>query len=51
MITFIVDFSRFVWVDFMKEKSKALIKFKKFKEKVEKEIGYKIQCLHTNNGG
>ena len=49
MITFIDDFSRYVWVDFMKEKSEALIKFKEFKEKVEKEIGCKVQCLCTNN--
>jgi len=31
MITFIDDFSRHVWVEFMKEKSKALDNFKKFK--------------------
>ena len=48
--TFIDDFSRFVWVDFMKEKSKALIKFKKFKEKTEKEVECKIRCLRTDNG-
>jgi len=36
MITFINDFSRYVWVDFMKEKSTALDKFKEFKNKVEK---------------
>ena len=51
MITFINDFLRFVQVDFMKEKSKALMKFKEFKEKVEKEVRYNIQCLHTNNMG
>ena len=42
MIIFINDFSRFAWVDFMKEKSKALMKFKQFKEKTEKEVGCKI---------
>ena len=51
MITFIDDFSKFVWVDFMKGKLEALMKFKEFKEKVEKEIGCKIQCLCTDNGG
>ncbi len=51
MITFIDDFSRYIWVDFFKEKSESLSKFKKFKEKVEKELDQNIQCLCTNNGG
>lgn len=51
MVTFIDDFSRYVWVDFMKEKSETLNKFIEFKEKVEKEIGRRIQCLRTDNGG
>ena len=42
MIVFIDDFSRFVWVNFMKEKSEAIMKFKDFKEKVEKEVRCKI---------
>lgn len=33
----------------MREKVKAFSKFKEFKEKIEKEIGRKIQCLHTSN--
>lgn len=32
MITFIDDYYRYVWVDFMKEKSEALKKFIDFKE-------------------
>ena len=48
MITFIDDFSRFMWAYFMKEKSNILMKFKDFKEKIEKEIGCKIWCLQTN---
>jgi len=51
MITFIDNFSRYVWVDFMKEKSEALDKFKEFKNKVETEVGHKIQSLSTDNGG
>lgn len=51
MITFIDDFSRFVWVDFMKEKSEAFDKFKLFKELVESETSQKIKCLRTDNGG
>ncbi|KAF2320748.1 hypothetical protein GH714_030492 [Hevea brasiliensis] len=38
MITFINNFSRYVWVYFMKDKSKALCKFKEFKETIEKEL-------------
>jgi len=49
MITFIDDFSRYVWVDFVKEKSEALDKCKEFKNKAESEVGHKIKCLHTNN--
>ena len=37
MITFIDDFFRFVWANFMKEKLEALMKFKEFKEKIEKD--------------
>lgn len=51
MITFIIDdFSRYVWVNFMKEKPEALMKFKEFKEKIEKEVGCEIQCLRTATG-
>lgn len=32
----------------MKEKVKALSKFKEFKENVEKQVGKKIQCLCTD---
>ena len=51
MVTFIDDFSRYVWVFFMKEKSETFEKFKEFKEIVEGEVGKKIQCLRTDNGG
>ena len=51
MVTFIDDFSRYVWVFFMKEKSETFSKFKKFKETVEGEVGKKICCIHTDNGG
>ncbi|KAJ4718987.1 Retrovirus-related Pol polyprotein from transposon TNT 1-94 [Melia azedarach] len=51
MVTFIDDFSRYVWTFFVKEKSETFTKFKEFKEKVEGELGRKIQCLRTDNGG
>lgn len=38
MITFIGDFSMYVLVDLMKEKSEALNKFEVFKDKVETRI-------------
>jgi transposase InsO family protein len=50
MVTFIDDFSRYVWVFFMKEKSEALSKFKEFKEKVESELDKKVRCIRTDNG-
>jgi len=51
MITFIDDFSSYVWIDFIKEKLEAPDKFKEFKNKVETEVGHKIKCLHTDNEG
>ena len=51
MVTFIDDYSRYVWVYFMKEKSEALVKFKEFKLLAESEVGRRIQCLRTDNGG
>lgn len=50
MVTFIDDFSRYVWVYFMKEKSETFLKFKEFKDKIEGELNMKIQCLRTDNG-
>jgi len=50
MVTFIDDFSRYVWVYFMKEKSETFTKFKEFKEKTEGELNTKILCLRTDNG-
>ena len=42
MVTFIDDYSRYVWVYFMKQKSETLTKFKEFKLMVESEVGSKI---------
>ncbi|XP_073103835.1 uncharacterized protein [Elaeis guineensis] len=41
-ITFVDDFSRMLWVYFLKEKSAALSTFKNFKSLVEKECNYKV---------
>ncbi|KAE8732274.1 hypothetical protein F3Y22_tig00002237pilonHSYRG01326 [Hibiscus syriacus] len=51
MVTFIDDFSRYVWVFFMKEKSITFSKFKEFRDSAEGEVGKKIYCLRTDNGG
>jgi len=51
MVTFIDDFSRYVWVYFQKEKSEIFSKFKEFKSAAEAETGEHIQSLHTDNGG
>ena len=51
MVTFIDDFSRYVWVYFMKEKSETLSKFKEFKNAAEAEVGKRVRCLRTDNGG
>ncbi|KAJ0579636.1 putative RNA-directed DNA polymerase [Helianthus annuus] len=51
MITFIDDYSRFVWVAFMKAKSEALNKFKEFKKEAERMTNTKIKVLRSDNGG
>ncbi|KAI3500109.1 hypothetical protein L1887_35925 [Cichorium endivia] len=51
MLTFIDDYSRYVWVFFMKKKSDTFSKFKEFKTTVEGEVGMKIRCLRSDNGG
>ena len=50
-ITFIDDYSRNCSVYFLKAKSEDLDTFKKFKDLVENEKGYKIKCLWTDHGG
>ncbi|KAL0452913.1 UNVERIFIED_CONTAM: Retrovirus-related Pol polyprotein from transposon RE2 [Sesamum latifolium] len=49
MVTFIDDFSRYVWIYFMKNKPETLMKFKDFKKSVETEIGRGVWCLRTDN--
>lgn len=50
-VSFIDDYSRKVWVYFVKEKSKVLGYFQEFKAMVEKESGLQIKCLQLDNGG
>lgn len=49
-ITFIDDFSKKVFVYFLKKKSEALEKFKQFKSQVENQLECRIKCLRTDNG-
>ena len=51
MLTFIDDFTRKVWVYFMKYKSEVFQKFCHFKALVEKQSGQYIKFLKTDRGG
>ena len=50
-LTFINYFSRKTWVYFLQEKSEVFSHFLEFKALVEKQSGFKILTLRTNNGG
>jgi hypothetical protein len=45
------DYKRMTWVSFLKNKFRALEKFKGFKGLVEDEIDIKIKFLISDNGG
>ncbi|KAL0373808.1 UNVERIFIED_CONTAM: Retrovirus-related Pol polyprotein from transposon TNT 1-94 [Sesamum radiatum] len=49
-VTFIDDFSRKVWVYFLKQKSEVFAKFKLWKAEVENQTGRKIKFLRSDNG-
>jgi hypothetical protein len=49
-MSFIDDYSRKVWVYFLKNKSDAFATFKKWKAEVENQTGRKLKCLRTDNG-
>ena len=48
---FIDDYSRMVWVTFLKHKSKAFDHFKILKKMVERETDLKLKCLRLDRGG
>ena len=50
-VSFIDDFSRKVWIFFMKTKNEVFTKFKEWKAEVENQTGRKIKCLRSDNGG
>ena len=51
LIIFFDDFTRMIWVDFLKEKLESFEKFKIFKNKVENQSRVKIKSLRSNRGG
>ena len=57
-VVFIDDYSRFVWVYFLKEKSEVFATFKSWKAQVETQTGHKVKALNvrvrylrSDNGG
>ncbi|KAG9441834.1 hypothetical protein H6P81_017688 [Aristolochia fimbriata] len=50
LLTFIDDFSRKVWVYFLKAKSDVFTIFKQWKCMIEKQTGKQIKRLRTDNG-
>ena len=50
-LTFINDFTRKIWVYFLKHKSDAFGCFQQFKALMENQSGYKIKVLRRNRGG
>ena len=50
-ITFIDNFSRYGYIELIREKSESLEVFKIFKTKVELHTGKKIKVVHSDRGG
>jgi transposase InsO family protein len=50
LITFIDDFSKKIWVYFLKEKSEVFKVFKEWKIFLKNQTGKKIKSLRTDNG-
>jgi 5'-3' exoribonuclease 2 len=50
MLTIIDDYSRKVWLYFLKDKLEAFSTFKEWKTMVENETEKKVKKLHTDNG-
>jgi hypothetical protein len=50
-VSFIDDFSKNIWIYFLRKQLEVFKKFKEFKSLVEKQTDNKIKVLRTNNGG
>ena len=51
IITVIDDATRKTWVSCIRQKSVVFYTFKKWKSLVENEIGKRLKCLRSDNGG
>nr|GEU73396.1 hypothetical protein [Tanacetum cinerariifolium] len=49
-LSIVDDYSRRVWVHFLKHKNEAFSKFKEWKQLVKNQTGRKLKKLRTNNG-
>jgi transposase InsO family protein len=50
-LTFIDDFSRKIWIYFLRHKSETFAKFKEFKDEAEKQSGKYVKVLRSDGGG
>lgn len=50
-ITFIDDYPQYGYIYPLKHKSKALKKFKNYKTRVEKQLGWSIKSINNDRGG
>jgi transposase InsO family protein len=50
-LTFIDDFSRKIWIYFLRHKSETFAKFKEFKVEAKKQSGKYIKSLSSDGGG
>ena len=48
-VIFIDDFSKKIWVYFMRYKVETFVKFKLWKAEVENQIRKKVNCIRTDN--
>jgi hypothetical protein len=50
-VSFIYDATRKIWVYYIRQKSDVFDTFKKWKALVDNEIGKRLKCLRSDNGG
>ena len=50
-VSFIDDFSRKIWIYFLKNKDELFNKFKEFKALIKNHTETKIKTFRSNNGG
>ena len=50
-VLFVDDYSRYVWIYFMQNKSEVLSIFKQWKALVETQTGRKVKVIRNDNGG